>query len=142
MANAIKWEAAFSDQGAVLTTELDALANAGRSAAGSAFDNGSGLHQYGLLELPVDFVSAPSAGAYCDIYMVKAPDGTNYEDATTAARVASLPILATTSAQRVTSRMFPLPPCKVKFLLENRTGQAFPASGTELNLYTANDEIQ
>lgn len=142
MANVIKWEAAWNSEGNVLTTELNALSDAGLSAAGTEVDNSTNLDQYGKLELTVDFVSAPSAGAFCDIYMITAPDGTNYEDTNVGNKVTSIPVAASTAAQRLTSRMFPLQPSKCKFLLENRTGQPFPATGSILKLYSTNDEVQ
>lgn len=148
MANAVKWEALVTDRGNVLSTELNALANGSRSAAGSAINNGSNLDQYGWLQLDVDFVSSPSAGAYVEVWMVKALNGTDYEDGSDSVDpgahtlVAIIPVRATTAAQKLMSRTILLPPCPIKFLLTDRTGQAFPASGSTLKLYTANDEVQ
>lgn len=148
MANAIKWEAAWTQRANLLTTQLNALAANSRSAAGAELANETNLDQYGKLELTVDFVSAPSAGGYVNVYMITAPDGTNYEDGSDSVDpglhtlVATLPIKATTSAQRVLSSVFALQPAKTKFLLENKTDQPFPASGSIVNLYSANDEVQ
>jgi hypothetical protein len=148
MANAVKWEAAFLSRGDVLTTELNALANAARTAAGAVIDNATNLDQYGKLELTVDFVSAPSAGAVVNVYMVTAPNGTNYEDGSGTVDpgahtlVAVIPIRVDTAAQRLTSRLFTMQPALSKFILENLTGQAFPASGSILKLYVTNEEIQ
>lgn len=148
MANAIKWESLYAARGDVLTTELNALANGSRTAAGSAVDNGANLDQYAAVQLDVDFVSAPSSGAYVDVFMVRALDGTNYEDGSasvdpgTHTLVAVIPVRADTAAQKLMSRQFVLPPCPVKFILGNRTGQAFPATGSTLKLFTANDEVQ
>lgn len=148
MANAIKWEALLSDRSTVLTTELNALANDARTNAGSAIDNGANLDRFGWLELNVDFVSAPSAGGYCAIYMVTALDGTNYDDGSSSVDpgahtwILSIPVRADTAAQRLHGQRFELPPCPVKFILENKTGQAFPASGSTLELFTGNEEVQ
>ena len=148
MANIINWATGAVDRGDVLTTGLDALANGSASAVGGEIDNSTNLDQYAILELNVDFVSAPTLGTTCDIYMVKAIDGTNYEDGSAtvvpagSCLVASIDMLATTAAMRRTSGIFTLPPCKVKFLLKNNSGQAFPNSGSTVGLYTFNDEVQ
>ena len=141
-----KW-AAYTSRGNVLSTELNALANAGRSAAGTEVDNGTNLDMYGVLELQVTFGTAPSAGGYVEIYMVTAPDGTNYEDGSntvdpgTHKLIDRIPVRAVTTAQRLSGRLIPLLPEKMKFLLYNGSGQAFPASGSTLKLYTTNRTV-
>lgn len=148
MPNAIKWETTPTSRSNVLSTELNSLANGSRTNVGTEIDNSTNLDKYGWLELSVTFGSAPSAGAYLNIYMVMAPGGTNYADGSSSvdpgadAWVASIPILASTSAQRKTVGPILLPPSKIKFICENQTGQAFPASGSTIVLYTDNDEIQ
>jgi hypothetical protein len=141
-----KW-AAYTSRGNVLSTELNALTNAGRSAAGVEIDNGANLDVYGVLELQVTFGTAPSDGGYVEIYMVTAPDGTNYEDGSNSVDpgahklIDRIPVRAVTTAQRLTGRMIPLLPEKTKFLLYNGSGQAFPASGSTLTLYTTNRTV-
>ena len=155
MPSAVKWESAWTSRGTVLTTELNALADGARSAAGTEVNNSTNLDQYGKLELSVDFVAAPGAGAYVTVYMITAPDGTNYEDGGSSAAgkdpgahtlAVTIPVRADTAAQRLMSQMFTLQPAKTKFLLawEAGTGsaEAFPASGSTLTLYSNNDEIQ
>ena len=141
-----KWDG-FTSRGTVLTTELNSLANAGRSAAGAEINNATNKDMYGQLELAVTFGTAPSAGGYVEIYMVNALDGTNYEDGSntvdpgTHKLVDRIPVRAVTTAQRRTGRMLPLEPAKTKFLLVNGSGQAFPASGSTLTLYTTNRTV-
>lgn len=141
-----KW-AAYTSRGNVLSTELNALASAGRSAAGTEVDNGANLDMFGVLELAVTFDTAPAAGGYVETYMVTAPDGTNYEDGSntvdpgTHKLIDRIPVRAVTTAQRLTGRMIPLLPEKTKFLLYNGSGQAFPASGSTLTLYTTNRTV-
>jgi len=141
----IKWSGA-TDRGTALTTELDALAAGSRSNAGSEIANQTNKDKYAVLELTVDFVSAPAAGGFVRIYMVVAPDGTNYEDGSSSVDpgahkvVRTIPVRADTAAQRLTSVPFLLSPYKTKFLLTNDTSQAFPASGSQVKLYTWNDE--
>lgn len=148
MPNQILWDASLVSRSTVLTTELNSLANASRTNVGSEINNGSNLDRYGWLELSVDFVSAPSAGGHCLLYMIPAYDATNYADGSSSLApganllTAIIPVAATTAAQRVVSTRFELPPCKIKFILENQSGQAFPASGSTVTLYTANEEVQ
>lgn len=148
MANRILWDAVVSDEGNVLTTQLDALADTAYSAAGAEYDNTADLWQYGWLRLAVDFVSAPTQPASADIYLHTALDGTNYptldsdNDPRGGQLVCTIDLIDTTAAQIRDSRMFRLPPCKLKFSLRNLAGQAYPASGSTLKLYAAADEVQ
>jgi hypothetical protein len=110
-------------------------------------DNGVNLDMFGVLELAVTFGTAPSAGGYVEIYMVTAPDGTNYEDGSdtvdpgTHKLIDRIPVRAVTTAQRLSGRLIPLLPEKTKFLLYNGSGQAFPASGSTMTLYTTNRTV-
>jgi hypothetical protein len=148
MANAIKWTA-WTSRSTVLTTELNNLAAAARTVAGTEIVNSTNLDQYGKLELNVDFVSAPTAGGYFQIHMVTSPAGAaTYEEGSdtidpgTHTVVAVLPVVATTAAQRLMSPVFAMQPARTKFLLLNSCSQAFPATGSTLTLYTCNDEVQ
>jgi hypothetical protein len=148
MPNVINWDTAFNSRGNVLSTELNSLADAAFTAVGTEITNNTNLDQYGLLQLNVTFGTNPSAGAYVNIYMVTAPDGTNYEDGSAtvlpaqACLIASIDIRASTTAQKRRTGLLTLLPAKTKFILENKTGQAFPASGSTLVLFSTNDEIQ
>ena len=141
-----KW-AAYTSRGSVLSTELKALAPGGRSTAGAEVDNGVNLDMFGVLELSVTFGTDSSAGGYVEIYMVTAPDGTNYEDGSntvdpgTHKFIDRVPVRAVTTAQRLSGRLIPLLPEKTKFLIYNGSGQAFPASGSTLTLYTTNRTV-
>lgn len=141
-----KWDG-FTSRGTVLTTELNSLASASRSAAGTEINNATNKDVFGKLELSVTFGTAPSAGGYVEIYAVTAPDGTNYEDGSNTVDpgvhklVDRIPVRSVTTAQRLNGRMIPLEPAKTKFLLLNGSGQAFPASGSTLTLYTTNRTV-
>lgn len=148
MANAILWQTTPTSRGNVLSSDLDSLANAARTAAGTEIDNSANLDTYGALELNVTFGTAPSAGGYVALYMVTAPDGTNYSDGAAAVDpgadtwVLNIPVRAVTTAQRKITKWFPLPPAKLKFILYNGSGQAFPASGSTVELFSNNFELQ
>lgn len=151
MANAVKWgQGLAATVQTVLSTELNSLANGAYTNAGTAFDNAnaSNLNTYGWLELNVTFGSAPTDKSTIDIYMLKAMDGTNYEDGSSSVRpagaslVASIDLRNSTSAQKRASGMFVMPPSPVKFLAYNGSGQAFPASGSTVKLFMAYDEVK
>lgn len=130
------------------STEWNSLA-AGSGALGTEYDNGntSNLYIEAMFELNVDFVSAPAANGYVDLYLIPAPDGSNYDDNTTGASeyappscfVGTFAIQATNNAQKVPLGLalagpIKLPPCKFKPFLINNTNQAFPLSGSTLKM--------
>lgn len=127
----------------VASTELNALAN-GSGVLGALYDNSALLDTNAVMELNVDFVSAPTAGAIVDVYATVAPDGTNYGDANvnqaTALRVGEFVVSNTTAAQRChcSIRLFPY---KTKFFFVNRSGQAFPATGSTIVLFPYTTEV-
>lgn len=139
----------LTSRGTVLGSELDALGNAAYSAAGSTVvDNATNLDRFGLAELTVTFGSAPTADAPVHLYAVYAPDGTNYADGGGSVRPADLSLYlgtfqvrAVTTAQRIQTPRFELKPAKLKVVAYNGSGQAFPASGSVVTLYTFNRSI-
>lgn len=141
-----KW-AAYTSRGNVLSTELNSLADGSRTAAGTEVDNSTNKDVFGRLALSVTFDTAPSAGGYVEIYAVNALDGTNYEDGSNSVDPGThklldrIPLRSVTTEQRLTGRRFEFDPSKTKFLLYNGSGQAFPASGSTLTLYTTNRTV-
>ena len=130
----------------VASTELNSLAN-NAGALGAEYDNATNDYIYGVFELNVTFGSNPTAGNTVDLYIIPAPDGTNYDDATTGASGAApatcyaggFPLRAVTTAQKVplglgASGPVPLPPTKFKVFLLNKSGQAFPSSGSTVKM--------
>lgn len=148
--NAIKWETTSTDRNG-LTTELNSLANNAISSLGSEIDNSTNLDKYGWIRLSVTFGTSPSdTNPTVDIYIAEALDGTNYgsspvtggaqQDQMLLVRV---PVRKVTSAQVIDVRVPGyIPPHKLKLAADNQTGQAFPSSGSTVDLYTNNDEIQ
>lgn len=137
----------LSSRGTVLTTELNALGNGSYSAAGSVVDNSSNLDVFGIAELLVTFGSSPTLNAPVQLFSVIAPDGTDYEDGssslrpTDAAYLGFFQVYNTTNPQRILTRAFQLRPAKMKFILYNGSGVAFPASGSTVGLYTFNRTV-
>jgi hypothetical protein len=130
----------------VASTELNSLANAA-GALGAEYDNATNLYMFGTFELNVTFGTNPTAGSTVDLYLIPAPDGTNYDDAVTGAAgsapntsyVGGFPLRAVTSAQKVPLGVgiagpVQLPPTKFKVFALNKSGQAFPASGSTIKM--------
>ena len=128
----------------LLSTEMNSLAN-NAAALGAEFDNSAGLWLFGLFELNVTFGTGPTAGSTVDLYIIPAPDGTNYDDAVTGASgsapatsyAGGFPLRNVTSAQKVplgVVRRIELPPTKFKAFVINRSGQSFPSSGSTVKL--------
>lgn len=122
----------------LLSTELNSLANNGL-ALGAAYAAG-GNYVLTEIEALVTYGSAPTANTGLSIWFLRAIDGTNYEQggdgATVPARAPDMviPLLASTSAQRITRRCV-IPPGTWKPLLYNNgTGQAMAASGNTLKV--------
>lgn len=147
MPNAIKWEASSTSRGNVLTTELNSLANAAYSAVGTEIDNSANLDQWGSLLINLASLN-PTSGAYLQVYLVPATDGTNYDDAPSSTNpafqmlVGQVAVATGTATKRISTPWFRLPPTKFKCVLQNGTGVALGATGNTVTLYTNNDEIQ
>ncbi len=147
MANVGKWNT-HSATVALLTTELNSLADATMSAASAAVANHTNLDMYADFEIVLASLS-PTAGAFVTLYIWEAiDDGTNYpaqSDADlrlTATQVlCTVPIGTTAStAQRIVVRNVLLPPASFKVKLDNRAGVALNASGNtvKMNPYNVN----
>ncbi len=121
-----------------LDTQLNSLATATASAAGSAQDNSTNLDLYADFVLSVTFGTNPTANATVDLYILPSVDGgTNYADAVVAATPAknmlagSFYVRAVTTAQVITITNVPIPE-KFKVMVINNTGQSMAASGNTL----------
>lgn len=149
MANAIKWEAAWTTSGAgsCLTTELNSLANGSRSVAGTEIDNSSGLNQYSCFEVYLASLT-PTAGGYLQLHMITAPGGTNYSEGSDSidpgndCLIAIIPLRAATGVVRKVTGIIPVPPSKLKILLTNNSGAALASSANTVTMYVTNDEVQ
>jgi len=130
----------------LLSTELNSLAN-NYGALGAEFDNATGLWLKASFLLTVTFGSNPTAGNTCDLYLIPALDGTNYSDYTSGASgyapgtsyIGGFPLQAKTTIQRVPFGLgqqgaIELPPSKFKVLLINKSGVAFPSSGSTVTM--------
>jgi hypothetical protein len=127
----------------VLTTELNALANASMSAASALQDQDASEFTFVDFELAVTFGTAPAAGMRCTLYASVALDGTNFTstDAEQTSQIIAAFILGATTTQRVVARNVMLPPTDFKIALYNESGVAFPATGSTLKMRRYSTQI-
>ncbi len=140
MASDLKWRNSRASQPLdILTTALNSLAN-NAAVLSAAISNGTDLDLYLDLFLDVTWGTNPTDFAPVEVWLARSRDGgTTYEDASATGPIyprngfagAFLPRAVTT--QQITSvPMILLPPGDFKALLVNKSGQAFPASGSTL----------
>ncbi len=123
----------------LLSTELNSIAAAAGSALGTEYDNATNCFMYGLFEFTVTFGTGPTADTTVDLYVVPAPDGTNYDDGSNAIfaqnhAVGGYNMRSVTTAQKLSMWGVLLPPTKFKVNMRNNTNQGFAASGNLLKM--------
>lgn len=144
MANLRKWTGGWTSRGTVLTTELNSLADAGYSSAGTSYDNTTNGNQIGKLVISLASLAA-AAGAYLQAFITEAPDGTNYTDPPKSTNPAfgdqnlGNSVDNSTSTKLVEIGPFLIPPGKMKFVLRNKCGVALASSGNTATLYTTDE---
>src|SRR5262245_49145745 len=112
-----------------LSTELNSLANGAFCTASPTIDNTvSPRYQYIAVELNLASLS-PTAGAYVDVWIKYAPDGTNFSDHAKAlqlgGRLMTIPLDTTASTpQRLPAQIAPILPLKFMLVLRNLAGAA------------------
>ncbi len=145
MATTNKWATATSRS--LMTTELNSLTTTG-TATSVEIDNSANLELYGIFELLITYGSAPTANSTISIYVIAAPDGTNYSDsrALSTTYIGDFVLTNVTTAQRLLigagiGGPIVLPPTKFKvYLVANTTGQTAAASGNTLKLFAYNSQ--
>jgi hypothetical protein len=144
--NLIKWGAAWTSRGTVLTTELNGLGNGAYSGNGPAFDNTSNLDEWAILDIVLASLN-PTTGAYLQLLMALSADGTNYEDAASTTNpgthqaIPSVSIATGSAAKRIVVPPFRLPPNKMKFNLLNAANVALGGTLNTVTLYTTNESV-
>ena len=132
---------AFTDRGNLASTILDSLADATLSAASTELDNATNLDPHAFVEINLGSLN-PTGAPYLELYIVKAPDGTNYEEAPIIGGtnrntlIATIPVPTGTAAKRVISGLILLPPFKVKFYIGNQLNATMAASANTIDVYT------
>lgn len=123
----------------LLTTELNALAAGAGSALGTEFDNSTNLLIFGSFQLDVTFAVNPIVDTTVDLYLIPAPDGTNYNNGSASIQpqnfaIGSFNIRAASTQQLLYLWGVQLPPTKFKMIGFNGTDQPFPASGSTVKM--------
>jgi hypothetical protein len=144
MPNALYWTTPAAIQ-TPIGTGLNSLANNARVVSGTMTVT---REQYADAELLVTFPVTPSTNGYVSLYVMPTLDGTNFADGdATLGPAANMQVgtfapQASTSAQRLVIRQIVLPAVNYRWLLWNRAGQAFAASGNTLRTRTYSPEVQ
>jgi hypothetical protein len=118
----------------VLSTELNSLGSAAISALGTQYDNATNCFLYAMFEVTATFGTGPSADSTLDLFLVPAPDGTNYDDGSSSVysqnhAVGGWTMRNVNTQQKIALWGVPLPPTKFKLQVVNNTDQAIAASG-------------
>lgn len=149
MATTFKWTAPE----AIVTlesTSLNSLANSTSESTGkvlsSAIDNETDLFQLLNVEVSLASITTGSGSPYIGIWLLFAPDGTNYETGSTTidppkAQHIIVPLKASyTGVQLVTIENIPIPPLKFKALHQNKAGAALASSGNTIKYRRHNSQ--
>lgn len=132
---------AFTDRGNLASTALDSLADATLSAALTELDNSTNLDTHAYIEINLGSLN-PTGSPYLEVYMTKAPDGTNYEQAPIIGGanrntlIATIPVPTGSATKRVISGIIPIPPFKLKLYIGNQLNVTMAASGNTVDVYT------
>jgi len=134
------WEA-FTDRGNVAGTTLNSLADATLSGVMTEIDNAANLDTHAVVEVNLGSLN-PTGVPRLELYMVKAPDGTNYEQAPIIGGanrntlIATIPVPTGSATKRVMSSLIVLPPFKVKLYIGNQLNVGMASSGNTVDVYT------
>lgn len=143
MATTFKWVAPEAIS-SYYTTELNSLADGSFVAVGAEIANETDLFQYLSLELILASLS-PAAGAYVDVWIDYALDGTTFADPAkplqTSALLCTFQLDTTAStAQRMTKANLTLAPLDFKLQLRNKAGVTLASTGNILKIRRHNEQ--
>jgi hypothetical protein len=120
-------------------------ASADAGILGSEYDNETNRKRFATFVLNVTHATAATANRVWLLYLVFAPDGSNYEDGDASTKpqrmhVSAFPVRDVTTAQKIVMPAISLPPFKFKPLLWNDTDQS--GASVELEMEVWGEEIQ
>jgi len=131
----------------LMSTDLNALANATTNVGGTAIDNTTNRFFYSVVELVLASVDlSAQTNPAVDLYMVPSYDGTNYADTGTDASttilppmqyfIASMGVAKSNAAHRAVSPHLMLDSLKYIPVVINSIGVTFPSTGNTLKIKT------
>lgn len=130
------------------TTGISAVnLNAGANVLGSAIDNAANLDTWAEISATFLCGSAPTAGTELEVYLLYAPDGTNYQDGDATptdpagGQVGSFIARNVTSQQYPLSITVPLKPFKFKILVKSELNQNISSTSLTVSCQTFNKEL-
>jgi len=149
MPNRIIWDASYTSRGTITTSDDSAsVADGSRSKATCVLDNGTNLDITAMFEV-VLYATATGPNSFLKLFMLTAPDGTNYNSGSSdvdpgiSALVAgSLSVSTSTSVQYLHSGFVTLEPANTKIIVGNELGGTLPSCGLNVNVYTVAEELQ
>ncbi len=151
MANAVKWSALGGVVVGITGTALRSVSD-GANKLGTEYDNSTSANRnmYADFVAELTFNTAPSAGDYVALYLLGAPDGSNYEygsdtmDPAETSWVGNFIVRTTTANHYCVLKHILLPATKFKCLVMNEGGSRFSGTAADLRLtfYPYNEEIQ
>lgn len=145
MANTVTWTSTGTYTALVTSSQLSGLSTV-QGALGAAVTGNT--FQYAQIELVVNSTGVLSVGDFFSVYLLRAPNGTNYEDGSTTvtpARPADvvIPVRGVTNgSQRVTIDQVVLPPGSFTPLIFNLASTAVSTATSVLSYLPYNDQIQ
>lgn len=149
MSKTVLWQGAWNSRGTLITTGFNGLSDPGNwttLANCTQIDNSSNLDKWGKVVFSVSFPTGAAVGGCIVVYMVTAPDGTDYEDGGTSVDPGEHNIVAVvnvkptvTGVQLLTSKIFPMQPAKTKFIVLNKADANMASTGNTMALYTNNE---
>lgn len=145
MATTFKWTA-FTDRSGSTggSTSVASISNAAY-ATSALYDNTSNLDEWAVVEIVLASLT-PTAGAYLQVFLTQAPDGTNTEDPPSSTNpayhnlVASVALTTGAAAKRVSTPAFRIPPGKFKLTFLNKSGVSTAAGTNTMNLWTFDEQ--
>ena len=137
MATTFKWQAPETYT-TYMGASLNSLANLATAGGGPVIANETGLYQFITFELALAALS-PSSGAYVDIWIQYALNGSNFADSAKALQTSGLLTMfqldtTASSSQRVTTRgPIPILPFDFKLEVRNQSGVQLSGVGAPAN---------
>jgi hypothetical protein len=142
MTNLRKWNTPESWQD-VLTSQLNSLANNAFCTPSDAQSFATGLHKWMWLSISLGSIN-PSGYPYIEVHFLplNRSGGSTYDDRSAATHLCNIDVTTGSSAKYASiARAIEIPGIDGKFVVGNRTGQTFAASGNVLSIKRVDENL-